>query len=66
MREAGSSSDGNYLVRGRLTEFSEIDRPGIETRVSMDIEVTDRKTGKLLLTRFYTRDEPVAGKEMGS
>jgi hypothetical protein len=54
------------LVRGRLTEFSEIDRPGIETRVSMDIEVTDRKTGKLLLTRFYTRDEPVAGKEMGS
>jgi ABC-type uncharacterized transport system auxiliary subunit len=64
VREAGSSSDGDYLVRGRLTEFSEIDRPGIETRVSLDIEVNDRKTGKLLLTRFYTHDEPVAGKEM--
>jgi ABC-type uncharacterized transport system auxiliary subunit len=64
VREADSSSDGDYLVRGRLTEFSELDRPGIQTRVSLDIEVSDRKTGKLLLTRFYTHDEPVTGKEV--
>lgn len=64
IQEAGSASDGDYLVHGRLIEFSEIDGSGIQTRVSLHLEVNDRKTGKMVFNHLYTRDEPVQDKAM--
>jgi ABC-type uncharacterized transport system auxiliary subunit len=62
--EASSASFGDYLVRGRLNEFAEIDSPGIQTRVSLRLEMVDRKTGAVVWERDYNRDEPVDGRVM--
>src|SRR5262249_25962962 len=45
--EASSTAEGDYLVRGRLREFAEIDDPGIQTRVSLRLELVDFKTGAI-------------------
>ena len=64
VRDAASDALGDYLVRGRLHEFAEIDDPGIQTRVSLRLEMVDRKTGTLVWEHDYNRDEPVDGKVM--
>jgi ABC-type uncharacterized transport system auxiliary subunit len=62
--EASSGESGDYLVRGRLHEFAEIDNPGIQTRVSLRLEMFDRKTGAMVWEHDYNHDEPVDGKGM--
>jgi len=62
--ELSSSVTGDYLVRGRLSEFAEIDNPGIRTRISLRLEMVDRKTGSPVWAQDYDRDEPVNGKTM--
>ena len=60
--EASSTAESDYLVRGRLREFAEIDNPGIQTRVSLRLELVDFKTGAVIWDRDYNRDVPVEGK----
>ena len=62
--ELSSSAAGDYLIRGRLSEFDEIDDPGIQTRVSLRLEMVERKTGALLWAHDYNSDQPVEGKTM--
>jgi ABC-type uncharacterized transport system auxiliary subunit len=62
--ELSSSAGGDYLIRGRLNEFAEIDDPGIQTRVSLHLEMVDRKTGAPVWAHDYKRDEPVNSKTM--
>jgi len=62
--DASSGASSDYLVHGRLNEFAEIDGPGIQTRVSMRLEMEDRKTGAVVWEHDYSRDEPVNGKTM--
>jgi ABC-type uncharacterized transport system auxiliary subunit len=62
--EATGGATGDYLIRGRLREFAEIDNPGIRTRVSLRLEMLDRKTGAVVWDHAYNRDEPVDGKTM--
>lgn len=62
--EASSSAAGDYLVRGKLSEFAEIDNPGIQTRVFLRLELVDRKTEALVWAHDYNSDEPVDGKTM--
>ena len=62
--EASSTAESDYLVRGRLREFAEIDDPGIQTRVSLRLELVDFKTGAVIWDREYNRDAPVDGKTM--
>jgi ABC-type uncharacterized transport system auxiliary subunit len=62
--EASSGVAGDYLIRGRLHEFAEVDDPGIQTRVSLRLEMVDRKTGAVLWDHDYNRDAPVEGKTM--
>lgn len=57
-----ASAAGDYLIRGRLFEFAEVDNPGISSRVSLRLELVSRKTGLVVWTRHYNRDEPVNGK----
>jgi hypothetical protein len=52
------------LIRGKLFDFSEIDDPGMTTRVSLQLELLDRKTSLVLWDRHYKRDEPVNGHAM--
>jgi ABC-type uncharacterized transport system auxiliary subunit len=62
----GSSADGQYLVRGRLYDFEEVDGGSITGLVSMEFELLDRKSGKIVWSHFYSQSEPVQGKEMSA
>jgi ABC-type uncharacterized transport system auxiliary subunit len=60
--ELGSSAQGEYVLAGRLYDFEEVDKGSIAALVTMDFELLDRKTAKIVWTHFYSRSEPVQGK----
>ena len=60
----GSGSAGDLVVRGRLYEFAEVDSEGINGLVSMEFELYNRKTAKILWSHFYSQTEPVEGKQV--
>jgi ABC-type uncharacterized transport system auxiliary subunit len=62
----GSSSQGQFVVRGRLYDFAEVDGANITGLVSMEFELYDRKSGKVVWTHFYSQSEPAQGKEISS
>lgn len=64
VQEASSADPGDYLIRGKLDEFSEIDEPSIFSRVSLHLELLERKSGLAIWDRQYNHDEPVDGKNM--
>jgi ABC-type uncharacterized transport system auxiliary subunit len=59
---AGSATNGDYLVRGKLEEFEEVDAATIQTRISLYVEVLDRKTNQNVWEHTIAREEPVNGK----
>jgi ABC-type uncharacterized transport system auxiliary subunit len=62
----GSNSAGQFVVRGRLYNFDEVDGANISGLVSMEFELYDRKSGKILWTHFYSQSEPVQTKEISA
>jgi len=64
VQDAGSSTDGDYTVRGKLQEFSELDGGGITTRVSLDLELREVKTGRMVWNQAFTHDDPVQAKKV--
>jgi ABC-type uncharacterized transport system auxiliary subunit len=59
-----SNLRADYIVRGKIYEFSEIDKPEIHTRVSMEIELHDARSGRTVWSRLYTHEDPAGGKEI--
>lgn len=57
-----SGASGTLAVRGRLHDFAEVDGNGIRGLVTMEFELYNRKTAKILWTHFYSQTEPVEGK----
>jgi ABC-type uncharacterized transport system auxiliary subunit len=57
-----SNSGAEYIIRGRLHEFAEVDGEGISGLVTMEFELCERKTSKVLWSHFYTQLEPAQGK----
>lgn len=64
VQEAGSTAEGDYAVRGKLLDFSELDGNGIVTRVSLDLELREVRTGRLVWSRLITHDDPVAARKI--
>jgi len=62
--ELGSSAEGEYVLQGRLYAFEEVDSSSMAGFVSMEFELYDRKEHKLVWSRFYSRSEPVQGKNI--
>lgn len=62
--ESGSSISGDYLLRGKLDEFDEVDQASIQTRISLRVEVVDRKTNQNVWDYTAAREEPVSGKSV--
>jgi len=62
--QLGSSGEGDFVLQGRLYDFEEIDTANVAALVSMEFELIDRKTRKTVWTHFYSRSEPVEGKEI--
>ncbi len=62
----GSTAEGQFVVRGRLYEFEEVDSGSIGGQVSMEFELYDRKSGKVVWSHSYSRNEPVEGKSISA
>jgi ABC-type uncharacterized transport system auxiliary subunit len=63
--ELGNGSAGELVVRGRLDEFEEVDgATSITGLVTMEFELYNRTTGKILWSHYYSQVEPVQGKEV--
>jgi ABC-type uncharacterized transport system auxiliary subunit len=60
--ESGSLATGDYVLLGRLYEFCEVDGESIQTKISLQLELVDRKTNRNVWDRVAEREEPVTGK----
>jgi len=60
--ESSSSSTADYLVRGQLHEFGEVDGASVQTKISLQVELIDRKTNRNVWDHLAEREEPVASK----
>ena len=54
------------MLRGRLYDFAEVDGTNIAGLVSMEFELYDRKSGKVVWTHVYSQSEPAQGKEISA
>jgi ABC-type uncharacterized transport system auxiliary subunit len=61
-----SASGGQFVVRGRLNDFEEVDGANITGLVSMEFDLYDRKSGKVVWSHSYSQSEPVQGKEISA
>ncbi len=61
-----SSSHGDFLLQGNLYDFKELSGSTLAARVNMELELRDIKTGAIVWTHSYSRDEPVRGKDVSS
>ena len=57
---------GDYLLRGRLYDFREIDGNSLSVRVAFDFELRDSRTGATVWNHSYSHDEPVKGKDVSA
>ena len=66
--DAGSGVSGDYLVRGKLTEFGEVDdasgKGAIQTKIALRLELIERKTNRTIWEGNADRADPAAGKSM--
>jgi cholesterol transport system auxiliary component len=62
--ESSSSAMGDYLLRGKLHEFAEVDNPAIRTKISVHLELIDKKTNLSVWDRPFEREEPATGKNI--
>lgn len=59
-----SNTQGDFSIRGRLYDFSEVTGSRFSARVTFELEMRDLKTGATVWNHGYTHDEPVAGKDV--
>jgi ABC-type uncharacterized transport system auxiliary subunit len=59
-----SSARGDYVLRGHLSAFNEVDTPQVAARFSLELELFDRKSGTVIWTQPYSHDEPVSTKDV--
>jgi ABC-type uncharacterized transport system auxiliary subunit len=62
--ESSSSAMGDYLVLGKVYEFSEVDDPAIRTKISLQLELIDKKTNRTVWDHRFEREEPANGKNI--
>jgi cholesterol transport system auxiliary component len=62
--ESSSSAMGDYLLRGKLYEFAEVDNSAIRTKISLHLELIDRKTNLSVWDHPFEREEPATGKNI--
>jgi ABC-type uncharacterized transport system auxiliary subunit len=59
-----SNIPADFVLHGRLYDFKELDGGGPSTRVTMEMEMRDLKTGAVVWNHYYTHDEPASGKNV--
>jgi ABC-type uncharacterized transport system auxiliary subunit len=58
----GSNVRGDYVVRGHLWDISEVDKPDLMARFSLEVELFDPNTRTTVWSHRYEHDEPAQGK----
>jgi cholesterol transport system auxiliary component len=61
-----SSSRGDYVLRGRLYDFKEVEANPAVARVAIEYELRNAKTAEVVWSQFYSHEEPVGGKDVGA
>jgi len=61
-----SNARGDFVLRGRLYDFKEVEANPAVARVALEYELRDAKTGMTVWSQFYSHDEPVGGKDVSS
>lgn len=64
VQSQGSNARGDYIVRGRLHQFEEVDDGAVSTRVAFEIELYSQESGTTVWTHYYAGDEPVGTKSV--
>jgi ABC-type uncharacterized transport system auxiliary subunit len=64
VQQQRSNTSGEFLIRGHVYDFKEVDGSLIVAKVTFDLEMRDLKTGATVWTHHYTHDEPVNGKNV--
>jgi ABC-type uncharacterized transport system auxiliary subunit len=59
-----SDVNGDFLLRGRIYDFREVDESPMAARVTVEFEMVDLKTGATVWTHHYRYDEPVNKKDV--
>ena len=59
-----SNVRGDFAMRGRLYDFKEITGGQMATKVTLELEMRDLKSGATVWTHYYTHDEPTNGKDV--
>jgi ABC-type uncharacterized transport system auxiliary subunit len=60
----GSTPGAEFVVQGTLHEFAEVDGESITGLVTIEFELYNRKTAKILWSHFYSDREPVESKQI--
>jgi len=60
----GGQPNGELVIRGRLYDFAEVDGDAITGLVTVEFELYNRRTAKILWSHFYSQTEPVEAKQM--
>jgi ABC-type uncharacterized transport system auxiliary subunit len=61
-----SSSRGDYVLQGRLYDFKEVSANPTVARVAIEYAMREAKSGTTVWSHYYTRDEPVSGKDVAA
>jgi ABC-type uncharacterized transport system auxiliary subunit len=61
-----SNARGDYLLRGRLYDFREVDGKLLVARVAFVFELLDTKTGATVWTHKYAHDEAVSERNVSA
>jgi ABC-type uncharacterized transport system auxiliary subunit len=68
--EASSAASGDYLLRGKLQEFGEVDRASaqaqINTKIAVQLELVDTKSNRVVWDRLIEGEEPVGVKDVAA
>jgi ABC-type uncharacterized transport system auxiliary subunit len=64
VQRQASNTRGDFILRGRLHQFEELSGPSVNARVTFELELYDLQSGTAVWTHFYSREEPVGGKEV--
>jgi ABC-type uncharacterized transport system auxiliary subunit len=60
------SSRGQFILRGHLDRFEEVDGSPLATRIDLYADLFDPKTGLTAWSRNCEQDEPVNGKDVSA
>jgi ABC-type uncharacterized transport system auxiliary subunit len=65
VQSLSSNAQGDYILRGRLHQFEEVSgASGLTARVSLEMELFDKKSGTVVWTNLFKAEETVNGKEV--